>query len=144
MYFHRNLQHPNIIKLFEYHAFDGNYVLVLERPLDCMDLFEYLVQRGDDMLSEGESRTVFQQLLDAVVYLDRQGIVHHDIKPQNILMDFTKHFKVKLIDFGLARQSTKEPITDFFGKWRHSIDLTRGELEMFSSLALKSLNTKCH
>ena len=89
---------------------------MLERPLDCMDLFEYLVQRGDDTLSEGESRTVFQQLLDAVEYLDRQGIVHHDIKPQNILMDFTKHFKVKLIDFGLARQSTKEPITDFFGK----------------------------
>lgn len=86
----------------------------MERPRDCTDLFEYLSDRP--ILSEQEARKIFQELLDAVVFLDKLGIVHHDLKSENILLDLSNGGTVKLIDFGLACHVTSQPITDFFGK----------------------------
>lgn len=94
--------------------FDGNHVLVLERPRDCTDLFDYLV--NNTTISEQETRKIFQQLVNAVDYLDKQGIIHHDLKSENILLDLNDDNKVKLIDFGLAGHVTEEPITTFFGE----------------------------
>jgi len=115
VFHHRYLNHPNIIKLLAHHVFDGNHVLVLERPSLCTDLFEHLFEQ--DSLSEEESKEIFRQLLSAVQYLDGKNIIHHDLKSENILLDLSNdEKKVKVIDFGLSRFYTEEPITKFFGE----------------------------
>ncbi|KZP34519.1 Pkinase-domain-containing protein [Athelia psychrophila] len=64
------------------------------------DLFECIEQTPGKRLSEEQACHVFAQIVDAVHYLDCQGITHRDIKDENLLID--KDLKVKLIDFGSA------------------------------------------
>ena len=54
-------------------------------------------------MSEAEARDYVYQLLVAVKHMHRKGVVHLDIKPENILLTEPESGKVKLIDFGLAR-----------------------------------------
>ncbi|KAG5637038.1 hypothetical protein H0H81_006033 [Sphagnurus paluster] len=64
------------------------------------DLFECIEQSEHKRLSERQARYVFSQVVDAVHYLDSQGVTHRDIKDENLVID--QHLKVKLIDFGSA------------------------------------------
>jgi len=64
------------------------------------DLFECIEQSRDKRLSEDQARFVFAQVVEAVHYLDSQGVTHCDIKDENILVD--NYLNVKLIDFGSA------------------------------------------
>ncbi|KAK7045589.1 hypothetical protein VNI00_007421 [Paramarasmius palmivorus] len=64
------------------------------------DLFECIEQSDHKRLTEEQARYVFAQIVDAVHYLDSQGVSHRDIKDENIVID--RYLKVKLIDFGSA------------------------------------------
>ncbi|KAG6812599.1 hypothetical protein H0H92_001950 [Tricholoma furcatifolium] len=64
------------------------------------DLFECIEQSEYKRLSEKQARYVFSQVVDAVYYLDSQGVTHRDIKDENLVID--RDLKVKLIDFGSA------------------------------------------
>ncbi|OBZ68022.1 Serine/threonine-protein kinase PSK2 [Grifola frondosa] len=81
------------------------------------DLFECIEQSKHKRLSENQARYVFAQVVEAVYYLDTQGITHCDIKDENLVID--SDLKVKLIDFGsavVADPSTPRPYyTLFFG-----------------------------
>lgn len=79
------------------------------------DLFECLEQH--DFMPEAIARGIFRQIVDIVAYLHEQGIVHCDLKDENIVID--ANYRVKLIDFGSAVQlDTKLPVpfqTNFRG-----------------------------
>ncbi|KZT10643.1 kinase-like protein [Laetiporus sulphureus 93-53] len=81
------------------------------------DLFECIEQSKHKRLSENQARYIFAQVVEAVYYLDSQGITHCDIKDENLLVD--SDLKVKLIDFGsavVADPSLPRPhYTLFFG-----------------------------
>ena len=64
------------------------------------ELFNYIIDQG--CLSEDESRSIFQQIIDAIYYLHQIGICHRDLKPENILFDSKDKKKIKIIDFGLS------------------------------------------
>ncbi|KAF8906554.1 kinase-like domain-containing protein [Gymnopilus junonius] len=64
------------------------------------DLFECIEQSEHKKLTEDQARYVFAQVIDAVRYLHRCGIIHRDIKDENLVID--KSLTVKLIDFGSA------------------------------------------
>ncbi|KAJ3532123.1 hypothetical protein NMY22_g7873 [Coprinellus aureogranulatus] len=64
------------------------------------DLFECIEQSEQKRLTEEQARYVFGQVVDAVHYLDSLGIVHRDIKDENVVID--RNLKIKLIDFGSA------------------------------------------
>ncbi|KAF6760341.1 CAMK/CAMKL/PASK protein kinase [Ephemerocybe angulata] len=64
------------------------------------DLFECIEQSEQKRLSESQARYVFAQVVDVVHYLNSLGIVHRDIKDENVVID--QNLKIKLIDFGSA------------------------------------------
>lgn len=71
------------------------------------DLFSYIEYKHSmqDRLSDAESSVIIRQLLKAVDYLHAQGIVHRDIKPDNILMtSWESGARIVLTDFGHAKR----------------------------------------
>ncbi|KAJ1976109.1 hypothetical protein H4R34_004096 [Dimargaris verticillata] len=96
----QQLFHPHIVHLVEFFETQDDICIATEF-CQC-DLGEYL--RDRKYLAADEVRTIAKQLLSALKYLHGRGIIHHDIKPQNILIGLDG--RVKLCDFGLATQLT--------------------------------------
>ncbi|KAI5899817.1 Pkinase-domain-containing protein [Schizophyllum commune H4-8] len=71
-----------------------------QRRRPSHDLFECIESSKHKRLPEDRARYVFAQVVDAVHYLDSQGVAHRDIKDENILID--SEYRVKLVDFGSA------------------------------------------
>ena len=91
------IEHPNIIKIYDIMEDDKNYLVVMEYCAEG-ELFNYIVKK--DRLSENESSFFYYQLINAIEYLHLNGIAHRDLKPENILLG--ENHIIKLIDFGLS------------------------------------------
>ena len=106
-------QHPNIIKLVDLFENGLNYHIVLEFMAGG-DLYAYF---QDFNFNLGEERVceIMYQILQGLQYLHSYGIVHRDLKLENVMMTCNKSFAVpKLVDFGLSKmvgpnERAKEP-----------------------------------
>ena len=87
---------PGVIKLITYFDTSDSFYVVMER-FNSKDLFDFINDQGP--LSEHMTRELFMQLVDTVIKCHEKGVVHRDIKDENILIDINT-FKIKLIDFG--------------------------------------------
>ena len=74
----QSVSHPNIIKIHKNYETESTIFLVLEL-VEGGELFDFIVKRGDQGLSEGSAREIFRQIVDAVAYLHKQGISHRDL-----------------------------------------------------------------
>ena len=94
----QQLNHPNIVKIYDLLSDETNYYIILEY---CPggELFKLIVQRK--RLLEVEAQPIIYQVLDALEYIHKLGVCHRDIKPENILLD--ENYCVKLSDFGLSK-----------------------------------------
>ncbi|XP_058242908.1 serine/threonine-protein kinase pim-1-like [Hemibagrus wyckioides] len=88
----------NILKILDWFEEPKRYVVILERPEPCLDLHEFSSKQGG-CLTEVEARIVVFQLMEALKHCKSQGILHRDVKPENILIQ-TDTWQVKLFDFG--------------------------------------------
>ena len=96
----KNIHHENIIRLYETLSTKDIYCLVTEY-LPGGSLQEYISQQKQKKLTEKHARAFFRQLLSAMNYLHGKGILHRDLKLQNLMLDASKK-KLKIIDFGLS------------------------------------------
>jgi serine/threonine protein kinase len=95
-------QHPNIVRMVDLFETIDHYFIVLEY-MDGKDLFDYMRFRSFK-ISENRAREIMIQLFQAVKYLHSYGIMHRDLKLENIMMtDNTDRAVPKLVDFGLAK-----------------------------------------
>uniref|UniRef100_A0A8C1BN73 Tousled-like kinase 1b n=1 Tax=Cyprinus carpio carpio TaxID=630221 RepID=A0A8C1BN73_CYPCA len=101
---HKQLDHPRIVKLYDYFSLDTDtYCTVLEF-CEGNDLDFYLKQHK--LMSEKEARSIVMQIVNALRYLNeiKPPIIHYDLKPGNILLvDGTACGEIKITDFGLSK-----------------------------------------
>ena len=102
-----------VIKLVDFFELPDSYLLVMEKSDSTQDLFDYITQKGS--LDERESRDFFRQVVTVIQELHSTGVVHRDIKDENILIDLETK-KLKLIDFGSGAFLHDSVYTDFGGE----------------------------
>ncbi len=91
------LSHPHIVNIYDVGEEEGIYFMVMEY-VDGNNLKEYIREKGP--LSAHEAVRITRQIAEALEKAHAAGVVHRDIKPQNIL--FSREGKVKVTDFGIA------------------------------------------
>lgn len=115
-----------VIKLIEYFELSDCFMLILERMMTKVgrdreiqttsshvkDLFDFISDNGP--LKEDVARSIFQQLIQTVSQIHQEGVIHRDIKDENILIDTQTH-QIKLIDFGSGARLHDEIYTEFDG-----------------------------
>ncbi|KAM8837662.1 serine/threonine-protein kinase tousled-like 2 isoform 3-T7 [Spinachia spinachia] len=101
---HKELDHPRIVKLYDYFSLDTDSFCTVLEYCEGNDLDFYLKQ--NKLMSEKESRSIVMQIVNALKYLNqiRPPIIHYDLKPGNILLvNGTACGEIKITDFGLSK-----------------------------------------
>jgi len=97
------LSHPNIVSIYDRGEAEGTYYIAMEY-LDGRSLKELIISRGPAPLNVAIEYV--RQILSALRFAHRHGIVHRDIKPHNVLVD--AEGRVKVTDFGIARAGASQ------------------------------------
>lgn len=100
------LSHPNIVDVYDVDQDRGHWFIVMEL-IEGMTLKQYIQNRG--RLSSNECLSISMQAADALYTAHRAGIIHRDIKPDNIII--TRNGNVKISDFGIARMQSSDTMT---------------------------------
>lgn len=119
----KSLDHPNIIKVYEYFDYK-THLFIVNELIPNGDLFKLIETKKS--ISELYSLRIIYQVLAAVKYLHSENVIHGDIKPENIMIDnfgncsfsnkqtYTSEelasFEVKLIDFGTSKFFSKNKV----------------------------------
>merc|ERR1712038_191063 len=117
-----------VIKLIEYFELPDCFMLIMERMMttkahangrdiktsssNVKDLFDFISDNGP--LEEDLGKKIFRQIIETVQKIHAAGVIHRDIKDENILID-TQSRNVKIIDFGSGVRLHEEVYTDFDG-----------------------------
>jgi serine/threonine-protein kinase len=97
------LSHPNIVSIYDRGEAEGTYYIAMEF-LDGRSLKELLIARGPMPIADAMQYT--RQILNALRFAHRKGVVHRDIKPHNVMVDGDGRLKVT--DFGIARAGASQ------------------------------------
>ncbi len=98
------LQHANIVGVHDFGVADGLYFLLMEY-VDGLNLRQAM---REGKLTAHEALAIVPQICDALQYAHEQGVVHRDVKPENILID--RAGRVRIADFGLAKIVQRTPV----------------------------------
>ncbi|KAI9006533.1 kinase-like domain-containing protein [Phycomyces nitens] len=94
----KNLGHKNIVGYYDVHSDAANIYIIMEH-INGGDLFQPINKYG--RIGEHEAQRLFKQLLEAIYHLHKNGIVHRDLKHENILVD--EFNNIRVCDFGFGQ-----------------------------------------
>lgn len=104
----QKLKHERLVTLYEAYECTGSYGMLMDY-VGGGELFERIIEK--EYLEEQEAVMYLRQVLEGLQYMHGMNIVHLDIKPENILCIDARSNRIKLIDFGLARELKPGEIT---------------------------------
>ena len=93
------LSHPNIIRLLEVVETENSYYMVMEL-VSGGDVMHHIMNSKNSCLDEPIVKKYVKQIITAIQYMHEAGIVHRDLKVENLLLD--EYSNIKIIDFGLS------------------------------------------
>ncbi|XP_016948586.1 serine/threonine-protein kinase par-1 [Drosophila biarmipes] len=93
----KRLKHPHIIKLYQVME-TKNMIYIVSEYASQGEIFDYIAKYG--RMSESAARYKFWQIISAVEYCHKKGIVHRDLKAENLLLDL--NMNIKIADFGFS------------------------------------------
>src|SRR5215468_4798659 len=96
-----NLNHPNIVAIYDWGQDSGTYFIVMEY-VEGRSLRDLM--RTEGRLDAGQAADITAEIASALAFAHRSGVVHRDVKPGNVLL--TRSGNVKVTDFGIARAGT--------------------------------------
>ena len=105
------LDHPNLVRVYDFgFSADGAPFLVMDL-VDGASLQAVLAEKGN--LDLADALAIFIQICDALSYVHSQNLLHRDLKPSNILIEkrTDEGFRVKIVDFGIAKAISTEIAT---------------------------------
>jgi serine/threonine protein kinase len=94
------LKHPQIIELYSFCLTDENEFALIMEYIPGGTLKEYI--KKNKQLDEEEAKKILKQILEIILYCHKMNIIHHDLKPDNILFTDDIHKQIKIIDFGIS------------------------------------------
>ena len=97
----RNINHPNIAKVYDIKEDEDKYYIMMEY-CENGELFNLILAKR--RLNEEESAYFYYQIINGLEYIHINNIIHRDLKPENLLL--TKKNILKIIDFGLSNYNT--------------------------------------
>ncbi|XP_037629758.1 serine/threonine-protein kinase pak-2-like isoform X8 [Sebastes umbrosus] len=101
-----------VVGLLDWYNLDNELILVLERPVPCMDLYDYLVSIQSS-IQEDMGRIITKQLVEGLQEVHSGEVFHRDIKMENILIETGSDVpRVWIIDFGSGEFLTEERYTE--------------------------------
>jgi serine/threonine-protein kinase len=102
-----SLQHPNVATLYDFCEVGGQPCIIMEY-VDGQTISERIAAYGAP-LPLSETVYVFEKVCEAIDYIHRHGVIHRDIKSNNIKI--SSQGQVKLLDFGIAKGQTSQQLT---------------------------------
>ena len=102
---------PGVIRLLDYFETRDSFYIVMEMFNGC-DLYDYISERGP--FQEKVAKELFGQVVDTLITCQERGVLHGDIKDENILIDLNTS-RVKLIDFGSGAWIQPGAFTEYQG-----------------------------
>ncbi len=105
--FARKISHRNVCRMYDLNKEEGNYYITMEY-VPGEDLKSVIGMMGQ--LSGGKAISVARQVCEGLTEAHKLGVVHRDLKPQNIMID--KEGNARIMDFGIARSIKGKGITD--------------------------------
>ena len=101
----KNLDHPNILRLYETFE-DSNSIYLVTELCEGGELFDEIMARN--RFEEKDAAPIMKQLLSAINYCHKKNVCHRDLKPENVLLDSKDKQTIKVIDFGTSQVFANE------------------------------------
>ena len=94
------LNHENIVKLYEVYE-NESHIYLIQELLEGGELFQRIPSMNN--YEDADIKTLMKNLVSALAHMHEKGVMHRDIKPDNILLESIKNdYDVRIADFGLA------------------------------------------
>jgi serine/threonine protein kinase len=98
----KSMNHPGVVRVFEVEEANGTGYIVMER-INGRTLLD-VAENDPDRFSISKITDVAEKLADALAYVHSEGLIHRDVAPDNVLLDYDQPGRVVLIDFGGAKR----------------------------------------